>query len=264
MSISRAQLEEEKSKWGLKYFDYAEAPIKQWIALYLHTPVEQVFTDYDGDQDFISVESNGNFYNLYLTTVPPEKELSLDIFKEQEKLQHAGMILFQAVQTVYTPVVETMSEKKLNNIIPSFDQEKLCFSFHRINSLKAKKDQALHNLQMIMFQMERINNPDNIKEDAKEEVAKIKDQLQKLMIEETVIINSITDEQIAQEEALCNEFNETSHPLLYYAIRTKEDLDDEDILKKMADVGERYRDPDDSDDSEENLDIVKELNGLTN
>ena len=69
---TRQEALEEKKKWSIKYFDYAESAIKEWIALELEESVELLFDDYNDESDFISINVADDNYTFYLTPFPNE------------------------------------------------------------------------------------------------------------------------------------------------------------------------------------------------
>lgn len=68
MNVSQEQ--KERQQQAMKFFDYAENPIKEWIAEYLNKTVEEVFDLYQNESDVISVEANKKHYLVYLSTSP--------------------------------------------------------------------------------------------------------------------------------------------------------------------------------------------------
>ena len=59
------EIEDEK-KWAMKYFDYAEDAIKEWISLQIKEEISIVFDDYKNSTDVITTEIDDIYYTLYL------------------------------------------------------------------------------------------------------------------------------------------------------------------------------------------------------
>lgn len=66
-----ARENEERKKQALRFFDYAENPIKDWIAQFLDRDPTQVFDKYEDQSDVISLTVEDKHYLVYLSQNPP-------------------------------------------------------------------------------------------------------------------------------------------------------------------------------------------------
>jgi hypothetical protein len=67
---SKIDIEKEKHEFVMRFFDYAESPIKEWIAAQIGESPTIVFDDYNDESDIFGVMDGNNHYNLYLTPFP--------------------------------------------------------------------------------------------------------------------------------------------------------------------------------------------------
>jgi hypothetical protein len=116
MNVSQEQ--KERQRQAMKFFDYAENPVKEWIAEYLNKTVEEVFDLYQNESDVISIESNKKHYLVYLSSTPNEftyhtkkvldrvaTENKIKAFKEENKdtpdlkMDHKDFMVYKEVQS---------------------------------------------------------------------------------------------------------------------------------------------------------------------
>ena len=69
-----SQDDQERKKQVIRFFDYAENPIKEWIAKQLQREPEQIFDKYSNESEVISINVMGEQYLVYLSTDPPLTE----------------------------------------------------------------------------------------------------------------------------------------------------------------------------------------------
>lgn len=239
---------EEKKKWALKYFDYAEDPIKEWIAAQLEETVDILFDDYKQMSDIISTEIDKVYYTLYLTPFPSELRngtafnLSKEQFRTMPKLQKAASKMFEAVYTVFPPVIKTMTNMthRLEDVFPEFDEDLMCFRFRMVNKYEIIKNQAIQMLDKIRDQFERIKDKEG------EEFEKISEQLKSLQIEQINKLNGISASDCSAQEEKCGLANESFNKgaRLYMVLDVNVKPDDDVIMKRLPDFGLKYQDPD--------------------
>jgi hypothetical protein len=243
------QTEEEKKAWAMRFFDYAEAPIKEWISSYLEENVETIFPDYSADSDIISIqEDNGTHYNVYLTPFPTIIKdstafvIEKDKFNTSEKLKKAASLLFDAVYAVYVPVLKSMVNMghRMEDIFPKFNDVQMYFEFNMVNKYYMQKQQACQNLIKIDEQFNRI------KDIHTQEANEIRTKLASLNMEYSEKNNAITDEMLNTQEELCRKENEifALGTKLYVVLETNIKPKDDIIMKHLPDFGLKYQDPD--------------------
>jgi hypothetical protein len=248
---SRADEAAEKHKWKLKYFDYGETPIKEWVAETLGEDVDTIFEDYVEDSDVLSVECQGKFYTFYLAifpaTVPAFNATNSDLMAN-EILKRATSMMFDAVYTVYAPVVKTMYSMgyKMEDIFPKFDNVNMCFEFCMVNKPKMEKQQIVNTLANISEQLSRATQVNIDDDEKKEKVAEYTAQLIKMQTEELAKLHLITDEICDERELLCDDVNKKFQDgvKLYICLDIDKPKDDDQVMKRMPKFGLEYQDPD--------------------
>lgn len=247
---SRAEALEEEKRWELKFFDYAENPIKEWIAKYLEETTETIFDDYKEESDVIGVEENGDHYILYLTSSPTNLKngsayaINLEDLKNMPNVARASKLLFDSVCKTYGAIVQSMSNlgQKMEDVFPKFVSPEMYFKFMYINREKMEREKAQYVLSQIEMQLVRIRDVDS------EDANKLKEKLVSLQDETIEKLNKYTEEEVSRKEKLCTEVNEKLDGCakLYMVAEKNEDMRDEDeIMKRMPEIGRRYEDPDD-------------------
>lgn len=285
-SVSKSQAIEDKQKWAMRFFDYAEAPIKEWIAAYLEEDPEGVFSDYNKESDILSTEEDKKYYYLYLTTVPKDIDHSFnvdkDYFNQSDKLRKASSIMFDAVYTVYPPIVKTMvnMDHKMENIYPEFIEDGMFFRFKMINSKMIMRHQAISRIGDIDKQLKKIEKYKKItkankKEDKTNTVETIKTvenkeameavkpktkekskkkrsraeelEIQLLQLKADTIQEyyTVTDEEVKEMEEECVKINKQFEkgPFLYICIDNTIDLTDDLVGCRLPQFGMKYQDP---------------------
>jgi hypothetical protein len=246
---TRQETEEEKKAWAMRFFDYAETPIKEWVSSYLEEDMETVFPDYTADSDIISIqEDNGTHYNVYLTPFPTTIKdgtafiVEKNIFNTSEKLKKAASLLFDAVYAVYVPVIKSMvnMRHRMEDIFPKFNDKQMYFEFNMVNKYYMLKQQAGQHLIKIDEQFDRIK--DIHTQDANE----IRTKLATLNMEYSEKHNAITKEILDTQEGLCIKENAifALGTKLYIVLETNIKPKDDIIMKHLPDFGLKYQDPD--------------------
>jgi hypothetical protein len=163
-SITREEMEANKKK-NLKYFDYAELPIKKWISSYLDKQLNEIFDDINEDQyDVILFNHNNKQWCVDFEIENSNCKAMIDsnYWEEEkcEKLNNSVKIMLEAIQFVYYPIINTMQnyKKNMQNIIPKFDPETLSFYFHAICLEKIQYDNIMNNINYLLFVKNNHNN----------------------------------------------------------------------------------------------------------
>lgn len=265
-NTSPADQAKEKQKWINKYFDLVENPIKEWIAEYFGEPIESIFDDYKVESDIMATEENGQHYFLYATSFPDITENSITAFpigrKELEKcpkLSKATSVIFDAVYTVFPPVVHTMQKFKdaMMNISIKFNQDIMAFEFTTNNILAREKNNAMQNIYICKNQIEKINSDAEFRH-KNPNYEEIKSEIEKKLNENIVKYNSISDISIKEQEKLCEllEKKLEKAPKFYIVLEKNSRPDDDHIMKRLPDIGSKYYDPEEESITEK---LKKEL-----
>lgn len=262
---SKQEIEEEKHGLAMKFFDYAEVPIKEWIANYLNVTQEELFGNEKDESDIINIQINNNYHQIYYTiwNTPgqPNSVIPSSEYKKHENLRKAMSIMFDAVRVVFPCVVKAM--KKLNssmeNVFPKFSQETLSFSFNMVNHLKIKKDSHTKNILNIYQQVAKVKQRIEQGKVAlkvashkeKEEIEamlkngkEILDNLSKSLSTEMMDANAITDAAIAAREDECKAANAIFEKSVKLHMIIDQDVADDDaIMRRLPVFGMAYQDP---------------------
>lgn len=248
---TKAEKELERQKWAMKHFDYAESAIKEWIAEILGEEVSTIFDDYTGESDVLGIKSNGDHYTLYLTPFPSKEkpfEATVEDLKKNKELSKASSIMFDAVHTVFLPVMKTMINLKysLEDVFPKFEEDKMCFKLVMMNKLQMKRNQIINVLQQVNEKLElirkvpkeRLESPEG--KDALEKIIKFQsehcEKLNEISVEECEKLQKIVDET--------NDKFDKSAKLYICLEKNKKDINQDYLLRRMPEFGMRYQDPD--------------------
>lgn len=238
---------DEKKKWSMKFFDYAENPIKSWISEYLQEDIDFIFNDYKDEVDIISTNYNNDYYTFYFSNISNESSPNFDIseedFKNSTKLRQATSILYDAANTVYVPIIKTMSNMshRMENIFLEFVEKNMYFRFIMINNLLLKKNFYIRSLQQLEVEISKKNENYN----------KLLTDREKLFIE----INNINDIDIKALDEECKIVNNKleNGPFLYIHASKNEEIKKELKYKRLPEFGLKYQDP----DEDNYIDIIK-------
>lgn len=244
--MNQKAVEEEKASLMMKFFDYAECPIQEWIAEYLQTDVSEVFPDYQDNSDVLGFqcEINNKHYEGFLVVMEASTDNYVDkyVLGRSEKYKKTCSMLFDAVHQVFPAVVSTVSEKykdKLKGFRPLFDNNTMSFGLYRINQSVSELQVAVEaKRQLLPYLM-------NHNEEFDEKVIKdIKDNIEKC----DKVIERNTKDVLDAEEIQCKELNEKlkEYTRLYIAVEESEDafIPTDASLSRLPVFGLSYQDPD--------------------
>lgn len=278
---SKQEALEEKKKWSVKYFDYAESPIKEWIAAHVGESVEVMFDDYNDYSELLSVEIGQEHYTFYLTpfpnnvqdanarnsdaakdtakdtpstpaipatpvilatpAIPTAFDISKQEFKEKHQLQKAAVMMFEAVYTVFTAVIKSMPR------LPA-ELEDIFPDFNETGMYfifrKANKAQIEKtNCEKMLCQISE--QYERIKDRVGAEADELRNKLVKLQKEQLDKRNEITDEMIRKNEEHCNAANASlaNGEKLYIVLEKNVKPNDESIMRRLPEFGLKYQDP---------------------
>jgi hypothetical protein len=241
--MDRKTEEEEKAKLILKFFDYAETPIQEWLAEYLGVDVNELFEDYQDNSDIIGFknENNGKHYEAYLVTMSSDAGLFVDkqLLDSSEKTRKSCSMLFDAVHQVFPAVVSTINKDyadRVKFLHPKFDNDGMRFCLHRTNGAALELKLGLDARKQII---QCLNNEKQLDPNTLENVHKRLEDVNKMIQKNNVdVLNA--------EEKLCRELNEVL-PLgtwLYLAVDEGQSEVSEESLQRLPVFGLRYQDPD--------------------
>ena len=226
---------DDKKQMAMKYFDYAEQPIKDLIFRYIkqvsgdNINIKDVFCDYKEEKDIISVEDKGKYYMLEIDTRHKINSIEAEKLTNCDNVQKAISILYQSIFTVYMPVVQTMDEKYrkiLHAVFPRPD--KLYFQLECINHLKEEKEYILQRMNELM------NRP---KENKLNIITALNQYAEHL--------SNIKDSEIEKLGSECNEKNkQLLNYKLWINISEERKFSNEQIMSRLPVIGELYEEPD--------------------
>jgi hypothetical protein len=263
---SKADKLNDEHQRGLRLFDYADAPIKEWIADYLEEEVNNIFDDFNDETEILNINVDDKYYTLYLSCFPNITDenpkhfnVDLETAKSSKNIQKAIKNMTDAVYTVFPPIVHTMSQfkNKMEMVAPIFNPENMSFKLVPVNLLGMEKHQCAQQLQQVNYQRKQIDDY-IIPDDKKEEIDEIIKKLDKIQLEATEKFNKITNESIKEREDECKKIEKllVEAPLLYLCLdcNSGDNIDEELIMKRMPKFGLSYQDPDEKN----YIDLLKE------
>jgi hypothetical protein len=234
--MENPQDQEDKIKLLMKFFDYTEAPIKEWIAEYLNQPVDKVFPDYEDKVDLFGFQDDNTklFYSGYVVSMEQDQGPFVDkqLIESSEKVKQVCSLLFDAVAQVFNSVIATCDDsykESVKDLRPMFNEEKLAFYLVRINSKAAELQMAVEHKKKL-FEMLHADNTE-------EQNQKIYDFVKKL----DLVIEKHTKAELDLEEIKCQLINSkmSETKWLYLAI----DQGEEANLSRLPEFGLLYQDP---------------------
>ena len=249
-TITREELEATKKK-HLKYFDYAETPIKKWISTYLEKELKDVFDDLNEENCDVILFNHDNkqwCVDFEIENSDHKAMIESKYWEEQqcEKLSNSVKIMLEAVNFTYYPIINTMQnyKKNMQNIVPKFDPETLSFYFNAVCIEKINYDNILNKLNYLRYV--KTDNPE-----MKDE--KIDDEIKKYEL----LINEYDLDKIKKLEKEINELNEkiSTKKRLYINIFEIEEIDEELKLKRLPEISEPFH----FHDEESLVDQLKKL-----
>lgn len=287
---SLADKQAEQKKWAMKYFDYADIPIKEWISAVLDEDANHLFDDYeddDNDTDLLNIkDENDRTFSFYLTAFPENDKktfaLTPDEIKDSPKLSRAMKLMFDSVYTVFPPVVKTMSNMnhKMEDVFPVFDDKYHAFKLTKLNGLAHKRMALMKNMDQIIYQFgqlkEKTQALDNMIKQAeekkddevlmdlkqkKEQSDELEQKLQTMAQDTESQINEITKEKMELSQQECDGMNKLLEdaPMLYLCCEMdKDNISTEVKLRGMPEFGVPFQDP----DEESYVDKYKKEHGI--
>jgi hypothetical protein len=263
-TITRDEIESKRKK-HLKYFDYAEIPIKKWISSYLDKQCKDVFDDYNEDiYDVILFKYKNKQwcveYELEEFNHPIMFES--EFWKEEkcEKLDESIKILLEAMSFVYYSVVNTIPnnnyKKIMENIVPKFDVSTLSFYFNGISLYKIQYENIFSRFNIIserkkylieMLNKKDINENDKIK--INEEIKNINEEIKKVFNE----LNKYDKNEIEKKDIEINEFNKniSNKKRLYIHVYEIEEIEEELKFKRLPEIDTPFKFDDEESLSEQ-------------
>jgi len=234
---SKAEIEEERANFINKFFDCAEAPIKEWLAEYVEKDVLDVFPDFKDVVDVIGFQHDDKHYNAYLVAMPSGTDslVPKSLLLTNEKAKKACSMLYDAVLQVFMAVVNSSTETIFKSLIPRFDESKMAFYLTRVN-LKAMQLQTANqqNVQIRKFLEE---SKESITPEHEEALINTLKQIAE-------IFKTNTKEILDAEEKACVAENKanTNKPWMHIVVEEANELDES--LKRLPTFGLQYQDPD--------------------
>jgi hypothetical protein len=249
---SRQEIIEEREKFAMKMFDYAESPIKKWISQCLGKNPEELFADYNDDYDRISIEFNNKYYNMYLSTEKPKKLFDVGMMKDSESIRKAASLLYDSVQNVFTPVITASTiadlnlRKKTMLMAPLLNEAEMNFRIVYINKLDIEIKNYDQQLSGIGFQIKRLSDPTKIKAEGKEKAKELLDKLFKMQADCLAKRNAIDKEELKKIDSECKDFNSEieAYPRLYMVFEQNNAGDMKLLNNRLPQIGTAYQDPD--------------------
>lgn len=276
--MSRQQIEEERWKLSMKFFDYADNPIKEWIAHYLAQEPNDIFDDYSTASDVIVISIDGVSYSVYLSPFPGN--LASDTafhfdparLKETENLRSATSVLFDAVFTVFPAIINSQKtdgnahavKQQLLDVHPKFHNDSMSFSLEMVNRAKYEYEREKENLlktyttlNQVKEKLESFKHSDErdllaknptvkskkaMVESGEELATRMQADLEKLALK----VNAISQENILANEKQCDAVNENLRARncrLYMVLEENVNACDDVFIKKLPVIGGRYEDP---------------------
>ena len=237
--MSALESAEEKKQIEMRLFDFAEEPVKEWIADFLGEPPETIFSDYRGEADVCAVSDSLGDKNRQATvylSLERDNDSGLPP-PEHVNARRAMSMMYDAVFTVYVPVVATMTNMRhrLENLMPRFDDHRRCFELCMVNTIAAKKKQLEQTALSIHHHL--TTKTDLTDED--------KQKLTELRTKYMTDYNEITAEQIAAEEERVVAFNNNKNDsVLYIVVETGPVTNEDLIARRLPRIDRQYEDAD--------------------
>lgn len=274
MSASLAEQQAEQKKWANKHFDYADTPIKEWIAAVLDEDINHLFTDFRDTcyTECLDVkDESGTMYMFYYTVYPDDETtfvLDPETINDSAVLSRAMRIMFDAIYTVFMPVVKTMSNMshRMENMFPLFDATTHTFRLVCINSEERKKTVLYDTMRNVFNQSAQLKKnveiltaqykqavDDGQEDDAAAYKAKLNEahelaqRLQNVVKEVEQKLDEIPDSLVQRETQRVEQINQSlvDAPRLYLCCeRNLSGVDMEKCMQELPEIGLKFQDPD--------------------
>ena len=229
------------------YFNYAEAPIKEWLAEFLNKSVEEVFPDYVDKTDLIGFEIDGTYYNAYIVTMLDTNETYINkkLLDKYDKYQRAFDMLLMSVHNVFSAVVNTCAEEykeQLTNLRAAYDAENYKFNLLYVNIKAMELQTAMYTRAETLNYL--ISGGTSITDETKNKCLELINKCEKT-------INEYNKELLDAEEEKCKKINETiqTNTKLFVVIEEKTeesnaeystDINTEESMQRLPTFGRMY------------------------
>jgi hypothetical protein len=240
-NLTREEIALERTKWGNKFFDVAEKPIKDWLSELIGAETKTLFQEDNIGVENTFVNVGGTTYKFYLQHGPRDStkfHIDRNLFNQTPEMKQAVSLLYDAVRNIYPAIVKTMDTHKeyLISIVPMFYEEGMYFHFKYIN---------LHKLHMELYAKSLIQINTMLR------TADEKTQ-QHLIEERTKITNEsrkITKEMIDDGERKAEQKNNELQykPVLHIGAEVYQSNPIDNIPLAMQNIGPKYYDPEEDD-----------------
>ena len=238
-------MQQEDAEIVNMYFNYAEAPIKEWLAEYLDKPTEELFPDYQDKTDLLGFQLEDTHYDAYLVTMNDTDDIYVNkkLLDKYEKYQRAFDMLLMAVNNVFSAVVATCAEEykdALKNLRPAYDPQTYKFNLLYINIKAMELQHAMYTRGETLKYL--INNISTIQEETKNKLLEIVNKCD-------ATIKEYNKTALDEEEEKCKKINETlkTKTKLFIVIEEKtEDVHTDESLQRLPVFGRAYDIEDDS------------------
>lgn len=256
MSVTKQDAAEEKYRWAMKYFDYAEQPIKQVLSRYM-ADKHGVDCPTDCEYDVLGFEQSGQSYKMYLSTDGTEAMTMTDHeLGTNPKIQEAAAILYKAMQTAFMPVLNTIYggnsqeiKDDISHLTMKFDETGNCFYLQKINRL-AMEQQQISNMILDILNEENKHGPSHPNAQ----------KLGEYKLELITRYNKINQDTVDYRQNIADAFNSNVVNQQYRVYMCLSQVAEQGDLamKRLPSFGMPYQDP----DEETELDKFKKENAV--
>ena len=217
-------------------FDYAEAPIKEWLSNVFEKPLMEVFPDYKSyrkslgisadDDSFVLYFSSSELANRYIFTVNDTKN---------ESVRKAIDVLFNALYPVYTAVVcSSELNERLTGVYPYFDENTMTFSLRAVNQYRIMLAQCQNALEHCSKKMATTELNSEYYNQLVEAKTKVLEGI-------ALCTNEVIEKRDAELVIINN--NYLTMPKLYLIV-DKNCTDEDEIGRRLPTFGLEFQDPD--------------------
>lgn len=254
-TLADAKLEQQK--WQMKFFDYAESPIKEWIALIIGKDVNELFDDYSGDSDGLSIQLNNKNYTFYLTATPTDTntfKLKKEDLMNYDELRRATSMMMEAVKVVYPPIIKSMKNAPddLMHCYPMLNERDMCFSLHMTNKYDNMRKLQYNTIFQIDQHFKKLREIDVDSLDS-EKTRVYHETMQTLIRQKQKCIdelNKITEQAYNEQTEICNkknqEYLEDAYLFIFVEINDRQ-VNNDLIMRRLPQFGSKYEDSDEED-----------------
>ena len=238
------------------YFDYAEQPIKQMLSKYM-LDKHGLECTVDSEYDVLGFEYANKSYKMYLSLDGTEVlKMSNNELETIPKVQEAAVILYNAMQTVFMPVLNTIyngdsQEVKddIGYLTLQFNEVDDYFYLQKINRLAMEQQQISNMIFDIQTELDKhgTNHPNY-------------DKLSNYKLELITKYNRISSDKVNHVNNVVNEFNNNVENQKYrvYLCLSQAAEQGDLAMKRLPTFGLPFQDP----DEETELDRFKKENNI--